>query len=67
MVGGVGNGLVEAETLLGGEEAVAFVARPFRRSFMRSDAYPKCAVSIVLVPVQVVNVIFCRSHKDDGR
>ena len=34
MVGGVRIGLVEAETLLGGEEAVAFVAWPFRRSFL---------------------------------
>ena len=51
MVGGVGNDLVEAKALLGSQEAVAFVAWPFRRCFLGSDAYPNCAVSILLVPV----------------
>ena len=64
VVGGVGNGLVEAQTSLGGEETAAFVAWPFDRSFLGSNTYPNGAVCVLLVPVQVVDVVFCCLHGD---
>ena len=65
-VDGASGGLVEAEALLGGEKAVAFVTRPFRLGFLRSNADSDCAVGVLLVPVQDINVILGCLHKDAG-
>ena len=51
MVNGVRGGLVESETLFGGKEAVAFVAWPFSRGFLGSNADADRAVGVLLVPV----------------
>ena len=64
VVGGMGNGLVEAKTSLRGEEAVAIVTWPFCRSFLKSYTDSDGAVSILLVPVQDVDVVFCCLHDD---
>ena len=66
MVGGMGNGLMKTEAMLGGEETVAGAARPFCRRFLRSNANSNCAVSILLVPVEIVDVILCCLHEEDG-
>ena len=63
---GMSGGLVEAEALLGGKKAMGFVTRSFRRSFLGSNADSNCAVGVLLVPVQDINVILGCPHKDAG-
>ena len=63
VVDGMSGGLVEAEALLVGKKAMAFVTRPFRRGFLGSNADSNCAVGVLLVPVQDINVILGCLHK----
>ena len=66
VVDGVGGGLVEAETLLGGKETVAFVARPFCQGFLRANADSNSAVGVLLVIVEDVDVVLGCSHQQAG-
>ena len=49
-----------------GEETVALVTGPFCRCFLRSNDYPNCAVSVLLVPVEVVYVVLSCLNEEDG-